>query len=107
MMNKIPLKYNNGNPRVIEREDIKIVAAAIRKGEFVYTGWRHAEIICELRDIGDGYVSQDDQGFVDQCGFFYRRSAAGVIVRLNNQANFTGHTLTSEDLWENDGTPKS
>ena len=105
-MNKIPLAYNMGHPRAIEREDIRIVAAAVRKGEFVYTGWRHAEIILEMKDVGDGYVCQDDQGFVDQCGFFYRRSAAGVIVRLNKQADFTGSVLTSEDLWDNEGNPR-
>jgi hypothetical protein len=105
-MNKIPLAYNVNHPRAIEREDIRIVAAGVRQGEFVYTGWRHAEIILDMREAGLGYVSQDDQGFVDQGGFFYRRSAAGVIVRLNKQADFTGHVLTSEDLWDVDGVPK-
>lgn len=105
-MNKIPLKYNLGCPRSIEREDIKIVAAGVRHGEFVYTGWRHAKIILDMRDDGLGYVSQDDQGFVDQGGFFYRRNAAGVIVRLNKQADFTGSVLTSEDLWDVNGVSK-
>lgn len=102
-MIKIPLVYND---HIVERKDIRIVSAGIRQGEFVYTGWRHAVIIIEMREAGLGYVGQDDQGFVDQGGFFYRRSAAGVIVRLNEQADFVGSVLTSEDLWDVDGVAK-
>jgi hypothetical protein len=102
-MEKISLKYNTGNPRVLERESIKISKAAVRQGEFVYTGWRHAEIMIEMREAGLNPVSQDDQGFVDQEGFFYRRIAADTIVRMNDQAKISGSILTSEDLWDRDG----
>jgi hypothetical protein len=108
MIDIIPLKYNSGWPRVIEREDIKIVKAAIRQDDKVYTGWRHAEIMYHMKEIGCKPVRQeDDKGFIDQMGHFYRRSAAGVIVRLNKQVTeFINQTvLTSEDLWDNEGNP--
>lgn len=105
-MDKIPLKYNgNGCPRALEREDIKIVKAAIRQGEFVYTGWRHAAILMDMKDAGCSSPSYDDQGFVDQEGHFYRRSPAGTIVRMNEQVKefINPSVLTSEDLWDNEG----
>lgn len=106
MIEKIALKYNDHY--VLERERIKIVKAAIRQGEFVYTGWRHAVIMCHMREIGCSPVSQDDQGFVDQLGHFYRRSPAGYIVRLNKQVSefINASVLTSEDLWDENGHPK-
>jgi hypothetical protein len=105
-MDILPLKYNREHPPAIERENIKIVAAAIRQGDKVYTGWRHSEIIYYMKENGCNYVSQDDQGFIDQGGHFYRRSAAKFIVLANKQITETiSSTLTSEDLWDREGRP--
>lgn len=105
-MEKLPLKYNNRKPPALEIEFIKITKAAIRQGEFVYTGWRHASIMAELRELGFGYINQDDQGFIDQDGHFYRRVAADTIVRITKQATIAGSILLSEDLWDHDGSAK-
>lgn len=78
-MDKIPLKRDN----CIKLENIKIVKAAIRQGDFVYTGWRHADILISMDDAGCDKPSYDDQGFIDQHGNFYRRSSADIIVRVN------------------------
>lgn len=88
--------------------DIRLVKAAIRVDDKVYTGWRHAHIIQELAKSGSiqGPITQDQQGFIDQDGIFYRRVACSGIAFMNGQTKTFIRTLTSEDLWYDDGTPK-
>ncbi len=89
------------------QEPFRIVKAAVKHGDQVYTGWRHADIISHLRTLrDDSYVSQDDQGFVDQHGSFYNRYQSARIAYRARQILKIPPTLTSEDLWEADGTPR-
>lgn len=88
-------------------ENNKLVKAAIRCGEVVYTGWRHAQIIAYLRENNlCDYVSQESQGFIDQLGNFYRRSPASCLAFKNKQCKEFIETLTSEDLWDINGNSK-
>jgi len=99
MIEEIPLKF--GTPE----RGTKIVKAAVRWDDKVYTGWRHSHIMMHVRELGKEHVTQDEQGFVDAEGHFqtrYRSSRfayhAGQILRLKDQ-------LTSEDVWGEDGHP--
>lgn len=87
-------------------KDIKLVKAAVHVDAVVYTGWRHSEIMCYLRENKlTTYVGQDAQGFVDQDGNFYRREACGCLAFLNGQTKECKSPLLSEHLWDVDGNP--
>lgn len=104
MIESIPYKSTYSANTV---ENNKLVKAAIRCGEVVYTGWRHAQIMVYLRDndLCD-YVSQESQGFIDQHGNFYRRGPASCVAFKSKQCKEFIETLTSEDLWDINGNPK-
>lgn len=107
-METIEYKHAGDIPpdKMRSREDLRLVKAAIRCGDKVYTGWRHAAIMIDMRDAGiASYVSQDDQGFVDQDGYFYRRQCCGYIAFRNGQTKELKPNLLSEHLWDVDGTP--
>lgn len=97
------LTYDNMRGR--SPQDVRIVKAAIRHGEQVYTGWRHSEIIQHLNRL-DILTAQEDQGFIDQYGVFYGRYQAARIALHAKQIARLTPLLTSEDLWDNDGTPR-
>lgn len=85
--------------------DSRLVKAAVRYLDHVYTGWRHSEIISHLNSL-DAPTTQDDQGFIDQHGVFYGRyQAARIALRARQIARLTP-MLTSEDLWDDNGTPR-
>jgi hypothetical protein len=86
-------------------ENIRFIKAAIIRRDKVYTGWRHSEIMRHMRECGEPYVSQEDQGFIDQEGFFYRRKSCSFIAYENKQVNTYKDPLTSEDLWDVNGNP--
>lgn len=105
MIEKIPYMSMPNNKKV---RDIKLVKAAIVCGADVYTGWRHAHIIQYLasHDLIHSKVTQDQQGFIDQDGVFYRREGCSGIAFMNGQTKTFINTLTSEDLWDVNGNPK-
>jgi hypothetical protein len=86
-------------------EDIRLVKAAICYLDTVYTGWRHSHILWHMREIGLPRVRQEEQGFIDQFGAFYRRESCSFIALENGQVSRYIDPLTSEDLWDNDGNP--
>lgn len=95
-----------------EHEFGKITKAAIRLKDKVYTGWRHSEIFQELKQLGFpreelAKLNQDwDQGFITETGKYLPRIQALGYARYIGQIDtITGSALTSEDLWNNDGSP--
>lgn len=105
MIEKIPHKPFDG-----EVDGVKIVKAAVKCGEDVYIGWRHAYIMADLVTIGvitmKNKMTGEMQGFVNQHGQFISREISKCIVLFNRQiTEIRGYTLCSEDLWENDGSP--
>ncbi len=85
---------------------LRIVKAAVTLGDRVFTGWRHSEILSHLGRIGTPQLSQDAQGFVADNGSFYNRYQSARIALHARQIKRLPHVLTSEDLWDNDGTPR-
>lgn len=86
-------------------KDSRLVRAAIRHGDQVYTDWRHSTIIRHLAGLGI-LAAQEDQGFIDQHGVFYNRYQAARIAYHAKQIVRIPPLLTSEDLWDDDGTPR-
>jgi hypothetical protein len=85
----------------IEKKPVVIVAAAIKKGDFIWTGRRHAEIIpMVIEDVGET-VKSEDQGFFTDSERFVNRREALAIVQANGQVpkSFNKSTLLSEHLW--------
>jgi len=94
------------------RPEGKIVKAAIRVGEKIYTGWRHADIRNDIVDTTDisreeiASIMHDEWkvGFVTENGRFLTRKQALIYGRVHGQIDtIEGSVLTSEDLWDNDG----
>lgn len=92
----------------------KLVKAAISYNGKVYTGWRHSDIRMSMFDQG---ISQEtiqsitsdpwNVGFITENGRFLTRKQALPYARMKKQIDtIAGAELTSEDLWEDDGTPK-
>lgn len=96
-MSTLPLRLES------PERDSKLVNAAVRVGDVVHVGWRHADIMRSLDP--PEYVKLDQQGFVDQHGNFYSRRVAAVVALRAKQITEMPNTLTSESLWENDGHP--
>jgi hypothetical protein len=105
MIEKIPYLPFDG-----EIDGVVIVKAAVKCGDDVYTGWRHAFIMADLIAIDvitkQNKMTDEMQGFVNQSGQFINREISKCIVLFNRQiTTIRGYTLCSEDLWENDGSP--
>jgi hypothetical protein len=87
----------------------KITNAAIRVGDTVYAGIRHANIMSYLREANlCDHVSYEMQGFVDADGTFFSRYQAQRIVWHTKQMPFgkkLAPDLLSEHLWDEDGKP--
>ncbi len=103
-MEQIPLKLSK-EPNT----DSRIIKAAIIIRDIVYLNWRHSYIFQDIRETGKYdriESSKGEQGFVDQYGFFYSRSQAARIAFRQEQTKKLCDPLFSEDLWDNDGTPR-
>ena len=102
----LPPPWPQGWP---ERIDHKIVKAAVKVGDKVYVGWRHAHIISYLHCNGVvPHVYQEMQGFVDNMGWFFNRQNSVVIASGARQCRWDQikcKQLLSEDLWDNEGKP--
>lgn len=104
MINVLSLKSLGDTDRP-DRES-RLVKAAVRTSEWVYTGWRHSAIIRHMAEQGHLNAAQDEQGFVCQFGYFYNRYRAARIALRARQIAGIPPMLTSEDLWDDDGTPR-
>lgn len=106
----LPPPWPTGWP---ERAEHKIVKAAVKLGDKVYTGWRHADILSHLRHEGHArlsFGSQEDQGFVDNKGWFFDRHQSAKIAAGARQCTWDSikcKMLLSEDVWDEDGTPRT
>lgn len=90
-----------------EKNETRLVKAAIWCDDKVYTGWRHADIIRYLQSNGIPFpISQHAQGFIDQDGMYYRRIVCASIAHANGQTKDRKNILTSEDLWDMHGNPR-
>jgi hypothetical protein len=104
----LPPKWPHGWP---ECEEHKIVKAAIKFGDKVYVGWRHIHILDHLRHEGHdrlSFGSQEDQGFINNLGWFFDRYMSAKIASGARQCTWSqirAKTLLSEDLWDEEGTP--
>ncbi len=90
------------------RTEHRIVKAAVKFGNDVYTGWRHDQVIIHIHALGKGYTTQEDQGFVDNLGCFHTRWSA-CVVAMNCRQLKSGevHDVSSEELWDKDGNPRT
>lgn len=75
-----------------------LIKSAIAKGNAVYTGRRHHDVILENIDVN---LKNGIQGFVDENYKFYDREEAEIYARGCGQLHgeLIGSILTSEDLW--------
>lgn len=103
MINVIP--YNPFTANKTSADDARLVKAAVRHGCQVYTGWRHSLILRHMTGL-DISATQHDHGFVDQYGMFYDRYLAARIAKRAHQIARLPIMLTSEDLWDDDGTAR-
>ncbi len=88
------------------QKPFKIVKAAVKCGDNVYTGWRHSDIISHIHTSIGTYTTQEDQGFVDQHNNFYNRYQSARIAYHARQIEKIPPVMTSEDLWDVDGIPR-
>jgi len=78
----------------------KIVSAACKRGEKVWTGERHNKIIEQMFNEGLGMpVRQSEQGFLTSEGRFVDRYDAAVLAFEAGQTEILKSCLSSEDLW--------
>ena len=100
----IPYKHY---PMDLDKKTVRLVKAAVLDTDGkVYTGWRHAEILCHMRDIGCARRgTTDDQGFVDQFGHYYRRRVCSALTWNSGQMSEYKEPLLSEYLWDTFGNP--
>jgi hypothetical protein len=75
-----------------------IVSAAIMKGQTIFTGRRHADIIASAMG---GFFKNCKQGFVDENGKFYNRQEAAKHALACKQIDKL-HYGTSGDLFSED-----
>lgn len=106
-INSSKIPYEN---KSIKKPEGRIVKAAIRCHEFVYTGHRHHEIRNAIKD--EGVLDREsimrimsdewNQGFITENAFYLTRKQALCYALMINQVQsekIQGGTLTSEDLW--------
>ncbi len=72
----------------------------------MYTAWRHSDILEYLGRAGTPQHDQDAQGFLASNGSFYNRYQSARIAYHARQISKIPNVLTSEDLWDVDGTPR-
>ena len=79
----------------------RIVAAAVKIGDRVWIGERHAFIMRAIREEWPEAprITQEMQGFVDQHGQFWNRFQSGAIAFTAGQTKTRIKTLLSEHLW--------
>jgi len=94
-----PIPYSDTQPM----PDSRLTHAAVRVGDVVCLGWRHADIMHSITPRV--YVDQDQQGFVDQHGSFYGRYQAARVAYHAGQIADIPPTLVSEMLWDGNGEP--
>lgn len=97
----IPFKSTRPPPK-----PFRIVKAAVRYREVIYTAWRHSTILDAMQRIHDTCGAHEDQGFVDLHGNWYNRYQSARIAYHARQIRKIPLMLTSEDLWDPDGTPR-
>lgn len=85
------------------RMPLKIVTAAVRLDDKVFTAWRHSDILSYLATPP---TDPEAQGFVADNGSFYNRYQSARIAYRARQIAHVPKMLTSEDLWDVDGTPR-
>lgn len=78
----------------------KIVAAACKRGDKVWTGERHNKIIEQMfAEDQEMPVRQSEQGFLTSEGRFVDRYDAAAIAFGAGQTATLKGCLSSEDLW--------
>lgn len=84
----------------------KIIASAIKHRGVVFTGVRHGVIMQELSKLNllDGYIHEEQQGFIDEDGHFMSREAARELAVDLGIIPANRVTLYSEDIWPDDPT---
>jgi len=83
----------------MSREDLRITEAAVKRGDKLWTGRRHSEIIGRVFEETGQRVTQEEQGFVADDGEFYNRFQSGSIAYSAGQTKTRKQHLLSEDLW--------
>lgn len=104
LIDEIPLKIQHPPP-----DDARLAKAAVRCGDKVFTSWRHSDAIRHIGKTLGELTKQEDQGFIDQHGNWYSRYVSARIalrVRQISWEQFRKPSLTSEELWDVDGTPR-
>jgi len=93
--------------REVRKPNIKnewVICSAIKLGEKVFPGRRHADCAELIKDAGLDF-ERNDTGFITSTGRFVNRAEAFLIAKANNQIVHTMFdedkegVLTSEDLF--------
>lgn len=101
---RIPLKCDHFREY---NEIVFVKAAVISEDQYVFIGWRHANILQYMKSIGcKPDKSEHAQGFIDELGNYYRRVICKNIALRNGQLKKQVYVLTSEDLWDKDGNKR-
>lgn len=81
------------------RDELKIVAAAIKVGDKVWQGKRHGCIMPLVFAETGLRISMEQQGFVASDGKFYNRFQSGAVAFRAGQTKTRKQSLMSEDVW--------
>jgi len=77
-----------------------IKSAAIKKGDKIFSGKKHSEIIQKFFEEAGGFDPDDQQGFLTETGAFLNRAEAGKHAYACGQIKESTDYLISEMLVE-------
>lgn len=88
----------------MKQNQVRIVAAAVKRDGVVFTGVRHGFVIKSMVDVGfltdmNKPVLGHEQGFIDSRGNYWSREDAWQVAYEAGQISKDHGTLYSEDLW--------
>ncbi len=85
----------------------RVTKAAIRSCGYIWSGWRHADILAEMRSAGIDRMrcQKAEQGFQTTLQSFVSRDAALSTAVASGQIDYRNrpHVLLSEHLWDENG----
>ncbi len=86
-------------PLRVDLQQPRIVLAAVKRADKIWTGSRHNFIISTVYLETGVRVTQSEQGFVDSDGNFLNRAEAAEVAYRAGQIKVQKPELCSEDVW--------
>jgi len=81
-------------------KQVRVVAAAVKRGDRVWSGRRHNEVIMHMHELGEQMpVSCAEQGFLLSDGTYANRHEAAGVAYAAGQVDRLKVELSSEDIY--------